>query len=182
MIMVGEIRDRETAEIAVAGIADRAPRAFDRPHQRRPAAITRMRDMGVEPFLSQPALRAVSPSGWCGGCAQVPAAASARSIRGWPMCSGSGAGTTVGRSARLRRSAARADTPAGSGCSRRCAVDEAVRRMIHDNADEAAIAAHAFAKAPSLLQSARDLVLAGGDHARGSRARVTRASEAAVEA
>ena len=59
-------------------------------------------------------------------------------------------------------------------------VDDAVRRMIHDNADEATIARHAFAQAPSLLQSARALVLSG-ETTPEEAARVTRASEAVAE-
>ena len=33
IVMVGEIRDRETAEIARPGIADRTPGTFDSSHQ-----------------------------------------------------------------------------------------------------------------------------------------------------
>ena len=38
VIMVGEIRDRETAQIAVQAGDDRAPRAVDAAHQHAPSA------------------------------------------------------------------------------------------------------------------------------------------------
>ncbi len=41
IIMVGEIRDRETAQIAIEARADRPPRPLDAAHQRRAAAPSR---------------------------------------------------------------------------------------------------------------------------------------------
>jgi general secretion pathway protein E len=40
-------------------------------------------------------------------------------------------------------------------------IDDTIRRLINDNADEAAIARHAFARAPNLAAAARALVAAG---------------------
>jgi general secretion pathway protein E len=40
-------------------------------------------------------------------------------------------------------------------------VDETIRRLINAGGDEAAIAAHAFARAPALTQAARALVVDG---------------------
>ena len=40
-------------------------------------------------------------------------------------------------------------------------VDETIRRMIHDNADEAEIARHAFADSPRLAKAVRRLVRDG---------------------
>ncbi|MDT1091349.1 ATPase, T2SS/T4P/T4SS family, partial [Pseudomonas aeruginosa] len=59
VVMVGEIRDRETADIAVqASLTGHL--VLSTVHTNDAAgAITRMRDMGVEPFLLASTLRAV---------------------------------------------------------------------------------------------------------------------------
>ncbi len=62
-ILVGETRDLETAEIAIRGVAHRARRVHDLAHQRRPSAITRLRDMGLPTFLITATIQGCSPSG-----------------------------------------------------------------------------------------------------------------------
>jgi general secretion pathway protein E len=53
------------------GLADRPPGAGHAAHQRRPSAVTRLTDMGVEPFLlSSSACWACWRSAWCASCAQ----------------------------------------------------------------------------------------------------------------
>ena len=59
VIMVGEIRDDETAAHRGPGLADRPPRLSHAAHQRRAGAITRLLDMGIEPFLVASCLTAV---------------------------------------------------------------------------------------------------------------------------
>ncbi len=51
MILIGEIRDLETAAKRHPGVADRPPGLQHAAHQRRGGAFTRLVDMGVEPFL-----------------------------------------------------------------------------------------------------------------------------------
>jgi general secretion pathway protein E/type IV pilus assembly protein PilB len=59
IIMVGEIRDRETAEIAITA-ALTGHLVFSTLHTNdAPGAVTRLLDLGVEPFLVAAALRAV---------------------------------------------------------------------------------------------------------------------------
>ncbi|MDP3674570.1 MAG: ATPase, T2SS/T4P/T4SS family [Novosphingobium sp.] len=174
VVMVGEIRDRETAEIAVqASLTGHL--VLSTVHTNDAAgAITRMRDMGVEPFLLASTLRAVIAQRLvrrlckaCRGEKQIEAGLAeilgidpgktVADAKGCPQCSQSGYTGRIGVFEAIR-------------------IDDAVRRMIHDNAEEGAIAAHAFADTPSLLQSARALVLAG-ETTPEEAARITRASE-----
>ncbi len=68
--MVGEIRDRETAEIAVqASLTGHLVLSTVHTND-AVGAITRMRDMKVEPFLLASTCAPSSRSGWCGGCAR----------------------------------------------------------------------------------------------------------------
>jgi general secretion pathway protein E len=178
-VMVGEIRDRETAEIAVqASLTGHLVLSTVHTND-APGAITRMRDMGVEPFLLASTLRAVIAQRLvrrlCKVCRAektiesaladllgIERGAKVAEARGCAKCGESGYTGRIGVFEAVR-------------------VDDAVRRMIHDNADEAAIARHAFAHVPSLLQSARTLVLAG-ETTPEEAARVTRATEAPAEA
>ena len=65
--MVGEIRDKETAEIAMQA-ALTGHLVFSTLHTNdAPSAVTRLIDMGVEPFLVASSLLGRAwPSGWCG--------------------------------------------------------------------------------------------------------------------
>jgi len=179
VVMVGEIRDRETADIAVqASLTGHLVLSTVHTND-APGAITRMRDMGVEPFLLASTLRAVIAQRLvrrlCKACRIEkpiePALAEILGIEpGTPVAAAQGC-AQCGQSGYVGR----------VGVFEAVRVDEAVRRMIHDNADEAAIARHAFAKAPSLLESARAMVLAG-ETTPEEAARITRASETPVDA
>ncbi|MCA1661155.1 MAG: Flp pilus assembly complex ATPase component TadA [Novosphingobium sp.] len=178
VVMVGEIRDRETAEIAVqASLTGHLVLSTVHTND-APGAITRMRDMGVEPFLLASTLRAVIAQRLvrrlCKACRVekeiepaladllgIDQGAKVAGARGCAQCGQSGYTGRIGVFEAVR-------------------VDDAVRRMIHDNAEEAAIAKHAFAKAPSLLQAARALVLAGATTPEEA-ARITRANEGGGE-
>jgi len=124
-----------------------------------PGAITRMRDMGVEPFLLASTLRAVIAQRLvrrlCPHCRQSrplePGLADAIKLKpgrevwgphGCGQCAQTGYVGRVGVYEALR-------------------VDDTIRQMIHDNADEAAIARHAFADAPSLAKAVRRMVKDG---------------------
>ena len=159
VVMVGEIRDKETADIAVqASLTGHL--VLSTVHTNDAAgAITRMRDMGVEPFLLASTLRAViaqrlvrrlcphcreeheiSP-----GMAEVLGMKKLRTVwsaRGCAQCGQTGYQGRVGVFEALR-------------------VDDTIRQMIHDNADEAAIARHAFADSPTLAKAVRRLVSDG---------------------
>ena len=58
-IMVGEIRDPETAQIAIQVGADRPPGVHDRPRQQRVDVLGRFLNMGVEPYQFVSALNCV---------------------------------------------------------------------------------------------------------------------------
>ena len=179
VVMVGEIRDRETAEIAVqASLTGHL--VLSTVHTNDAAgAITRMRDMGVEPFLLASTLRAVIAQRLvrrlCKVCRSekeiepglagilgIQPGTTVAAAKGCPACAQSGYAGRIGVFEAIR-------------------IDDAIRRMIHDNADELAIAAHAFADTPSLLQSARALVLAG-ETTPEEAARITRAQDTPVDA
>jgi len=158
-VMVGEIRDRETAEVAVqASLTGHL--VLSTVHTNDAAgAITRMRDMKVEPFLLASTLRAViaqrlvrrlCPTCRTPGPADAAAArllglktgATVYSPAGCPDCGGSGYKGRIGAFEVIK-------------------IDDTVRRLINEGGDETAIAAHSFANSPDLRASARDLVLAG---------------------
>ena len=159
VVMVGEIRDRETAEIAVqASLTGHLVLSTVHTND-AVGAITRMRDMKVEPFLLASTLRAVIAQRLvrrlCPVCRHgVPASETVAPMlgiagdtivyvaRGCEQCNGTGYKGRIGVYEAVR-------------------VDETVRRLINEGGDEQAIAAHAFQKAPTLASSARDLVLAG---------------------
>ena len=158
VVMVGEIRDRETADIAVQA-ALTGHLVLSTVHTNDAVgAITRLRDMKVEPFLIASTVRAVLAQRLvrrlCAECrAPVPVPAPLPSLaieagatlyepRGCPACAGAGYKGRVGLFEAVR-------------------VDETVRRLIGAGGDEAAISAHAFRRAPTLTAAARALVLGG---------------------
>ncbi len=87
IIMVGEIRDRETAEIAIQSALTGHLVLATLHTNDAPSAITRLMDMGIEPFLVAAALRAVMAQRLvrrlCESCAlpaEGPAALSDRAL------------------------------------------------------------------------------------------------------
>jgi general secretion pathway protein E len=159
VVMVGEIRDRETAEIAVqASLTGHLVLSTVHTNDAI-GAITRMRDMKVEPFLLASTLRAVIAQRLvrrlCQTCRE-PVAAD-RSVaellgveeniliyrpRGCPECNQSGYKGRIGVFEAIR-------------------IDDIMRRMINEGADETLIARHAFRSTPNLAASARALVEQG---------------------
>jgi general secretion pathway protein E len=59
VMLIGEIRDQETAQIAVQASLTGSPGFLHAAHQRRAGALTRLVDMGVEPYLVASSLEAV---------------------------------------------------------------------------------------------------------------------------
>ncbi|MCW1384028.1 ATPase, T2SS/T4P/T4SS family [Novosphingobium sp. KCTC 2891] len=159
VVMVGEIRDRETAEIAVqASLTGHLVLSTVHTND-AVGAITRMRDMGVESFLLASTLRAVIAQRLvrrlCPHCSVErsiePALAELLGIK-------------PGRLVREPVGCARCDQTGYAGrigVFEALRVDETVRRLIHEDASEAAIARHAFADAPRLAKAVRRLVRDG---------------------
>jgi general secretion pathway protein E len=157
--MVGEIRDRETAEIAVqASLTGHLVLSTVHTNDAI-GAITRMRDMKVEPFLLASTLRAVVAQRLvrrlCPDCrAPVEADAATAALvglepgsvvhepRGCAKCGNSGFKGRTGVFEAVR-------------------VDETVRRLINAGGDEVEISAHAFRNSPSLAAAAQQLVREG---------------------
>ena len=159
VVMVGEIRDRETADIAVqASLTGHL--VLSTVHTNDSAgAITRLRDMRIEPFLLASTLRAVLAQRLvrrlCGVCRKPhEAEAGTASALGLP------AGVTVWE-------AVGCDACGQSGFRGRVGlfeairVDDTIRRLVGEGADEDAIAAHAFREGGTLTDEARRAVLDG---------------------
>ena len=159
VVMVGEIRDVETAQIAVqASLTGHL--VLSTVHTNDAAgAITRLRDMGVEPFLLASTRRLIMAQRLvrklCPRCrrpepADAATAASAGLEPGamvWrPVgCDACGQQGYVGR----------------IGVYEAIRVDDAVRRLIVADADESEIAAAGFRRSTSFVQRAREMVLTG---------------------
>jgi general secretion pathway protein E len=159
VVMVGEIRDRETAEIAVqASLTGHLVLSTVHTND-AVGAITRMRDMKVEPFLLASTLRAVIAQRLvrrlCTACRTpfeadpalaatigLPAGTTVYRARGCGACGNSGYKGRIGVFEAVR-------------------IDDTIRRLINAGGDEVAISAHAFRNAPNLTASARTLVKDG---------------------
>lgn len=159
VVMVGEIRDRETADIAVqASLTGHLVLATVHTND-AVGAITRLRDMKIEPFLLASTLRAVIAQRLvrrlCPACRQ-------------PLDPDEGVGSLLGFDPGVTMYRAR-------GCER-CSmtgyrgriglfeavrVDATVRRLINEDADEGEISRHVFSKTANLMSAARELVAAG---------------------
>jgi general secretion pathway protein E len=159
VVMIGEIRDRETAEIAVqASLTGHLVLSTVHTND-AVGAITRMRDMRVEPFLLASTLRAVIAQRLvrrlCPSCARpVQASGSVSALLGFDdgaivheavgceECGGTGYRGRIGVFEAIR-------------------IDDTIRRLINDGGDEAIIARYAFVNAPNLGAAARALVREG---------------------
>lgn len=159
VVMVGEIRDRETAEIAVqASLTGHLVLSTVHTND-AVGAITRMRDMKVEPFLLASTLRAVIAQRLvrrlCDVCRR-------------PVRAGDGVAPLLGiKPGKMVYEAVGCERCNHTGYRGRIGVfegvrvDETIRRLINEGGDEAAIARHAFEHSTSLAQSAKALVKAG---------------------
>ncbi|MBV7257810.1 type II secretion system ATPase GspE [Pacificimonas sp. WHA3] len=159
IVMVGEIRDHETAEIAVqASLTGHLVLSTVHTND-AVGAISRLRDLGVEPFLLASSLRLVMAQrlvrALCNDCAEAhPATASEaaplgldtgttiRTPRGCPACGNTGYRGRVGIYEMIR-------------------IDQSMRDLMLSGADEGILARQAFGTMPNLASSARRLVMEG---------------------
>jgi general secretion pathway protein E len=157
--MVGEIRDSETAEIAIqASLTGHL--VLSSVHTNDAAgAITRLRDMGIEPFLLASTLRAVIAQRLvrrlCPDCrVAAPADAATAALlgvaAGTPIWSAPGCAACNETGFRGR-----------VGVFEAIRINDAIRRIILDGGDEEALSRAAFTGAPALADAARSLVLSG---------------------
>jgi general secretion pathway protein E len=161
VVMVGEIRDLETAQIAIQASLT-GHMVFSTLHTNSAiGAITRLRDMGAEPFLLASSLVGVLAQRLvrllCAACKT-------------PLPLDAGLATRMGDA-----SAAGASIFQAEGCARcnltgyrgRTAIyelvvfDNPLRQLIHDGASEAALEMHARQHTASIMQSGRHKVLDG---------------------
>ena len=159
VVMVGEIRDAETAQIAVqASLTGHLVLSTVHTNDAL-GAVTRLRDMGIEPFLLASTLRLVLAQRLvrrlCPDCrAPREADAASRRLLG-PECDGT------------LHQATGCAACSHTGYQGRVAlyeavrIDEQMRRAIGQQADETTMAAMAFAHAPDLAGAARAAVAAG---------------------
>ncbi|SFF40235.1 type II secretion system protein E (GspE) [Fontimonas thermophila] len=161
VVMVGEIRDLETAQIAVQA-SQTGHLVLSTLHTNTAVgAVTRLRDMGVEPYQLSSSLIGLMAQRLvrqlCAACKQPYEASTvekeqlgvdpARSLTlykpvGCPQCRHIG---FLGR----------------TGIHEIIEIDRKLEAMIHDNASEQALEAYARTRGPGILQSGRNKVLAG---------------------
>jgi general secretion pathway protein E len=159
VVMVGEIRDRETAEIAVqASLTGHLVLSTVHTND-AVGAITRMRDMKVEPFLLASTLRAVVAQRLvrrlCPTCRRPePASDSVMALLDLPP------GTTVFEPDGCDE-CGQTGFRGRVGVFEAVRIDDTIRRLINEGGDETEIARHAFARAPNLTDAARPLVMEG---------------------
>jgi general secretion pathway protein E len=159
VVMVGEIRDRETADIAVQA-ALTGHLVLSTVHTNDAlGAITRLRDMKVEPFLIASTVRAVvaqrlvrrlcpacrrpvHDAGPLGSMIGIGHDTLVYAPRGCGECAGTGFKGRIGVFEAVR-------------------VDDTIRRLVNSGAEESEIAAHAFRSGGDLASAARALVCEG---------------------
>lgn len=159
IVMVGEIRDSETAEIAVqASLTGHLVLSTVHTND-AVGAITRLRDIGVEPFLIASTLRAIIAQRLvrrlCQACRRpeaadpggaaivgLPSGATVWRATGCPQCGGTGYAGRLGLFELIR-------------------ADDPLRRLISANASEKDIADHAFTSSLALPDAARQAVTEG---------------------
>lgn len=161
IVMVGEIRDVETAEIAVQA-ALTGHLVLSTIHTNSAAgAITRLRDMGVEPFLLSSTVTAVLAQRLvrrlCPTCKEpYEADEAARRLVGAPF----GEPLTLYRAQGCGR-CSHSGYEGRVGVYELIVVDEKMKRLIHDDASEHELADHAFAHFDTLAQSGFKHAIAG---------------------
>ena len=161
IVMVGEIRDVETAQIAVqASLTGHL--VLSTVHTNSAvAAIPRLRDMGVESYLLASTLSAIVAQRLvrrlCPHCreAYTPDAGELELL-----------GMTGRSDVTLHRPAGcshckQTGYEGRTGLYEIVVIDDTLRKQIHDDARESEMAAHAFARRKTLFQNGVDLVLAG---------------------
>ncbi|MFT4045401.1 MAG: type II secretion system ATPase GspE [Solimonas sp.] len=161
VVMVGEIRDLETAQIAVQA-SQTGHLVLSTLHTNTAVgAVTRLRDMGVEPYQLSSSLIGLMAQRLvrrlCRSCKQPYDASAAekeqlgfdpsRTLQlykpvGCPACRHTG---YLGR----------------TGIHEVIEVDRKLEAMIHDNVSEQQLEAYARTQSPGILQSGRDKVVAG---------------------
>ncbi len=161
VVMVGEIRDLETAEIAVQASLTGHLVLSTLHTNSAVGAVTRLRDMGVEPFLIGSALLGVLAQRLV---RRLDPDASEEYVPTEAECAAFGKpfdptlrfrrprGDLAGREAGYR---------GRTGLYELVIADETLRRLIHEGASEAELTRHARSRTPAMLDDGWDKVCAG---------------------
>jgi len=159
VVMVGEIRDAETAQIAVQGSLT-GHLVLSTVHTNSAiSAVTRLRDMGIESFLLAPTIKAIVAQRLvrrlCEAC-KTPAAASPAECealgKSGPVTVWKAAGCAQCKNTGYR---------GRLGIYEIVVVHDELRAKIHDNASEQELAAVAFRDTETLAQCGFRNVIAG---------------------
>ncbi|GGK09712.1 type II secretion system ATPase GspE [Luteimonas terricola] len=162
VVMVGEVRDPETAQIAVqASLTGHLVLSTVHTND-APGAVTRLRDMGIEPFLLASSLRLVLAQRLlrrlCTACREpIAGDTRASAIR---LLGDAAADATLYRAAGCAQ-CSHTGYAGRLGIHEVLEVDERMRQLIGANADEDTLAAAAFTDGHRLGGAARDAVLRG---------------------
>ncbi|MBM5812692.1 MAG: type II secretion system protein GspE [Gammaproteobacteria bacterium] len=160
VVMVGEIRDTETAQIAVQASLTGHLVLSTLHTNTAVGAVTRLRDMGVEPFLlsstllgvvAQRLVRVLNPA------TRVACPAGDYEARLLNLPPGEAAASTLYRPG----SDAAGGYQGRTGIYELVVVDEPMRAMIHDGAGEHELERHARRLTPGIRDDGRAKVLAG---------------------
>ena len=159
VVMVGEIRDRETADIAVqASLTGHLVLSTVHTND-AVGAITRLKDLKVEPFLLASTLRAVLAQRLvrklCDHCREP-----VQADNGIAAVLGLDIGTVIWRPKGCE-ACGHSGFKGRIGVFEAIRVDETIRRYIYAGGDETMIAKHAFLKSPTLASAARAMVAKG---------------------
>ncbi|MEL6567812.1 MAG: ATPase, T2SS/T4P/T4SS family [Pseudomonadota bacterium] len=161
IVMVGEIRDGETADVALE-FALTGRLALSTLHTNSSvSAITRLRDMGIESFLMASTLRAVLAQRLvrklCSHCKEVaPADAGELAMLGLEP----GTHVEIGH-ARGCLSCSNTGYEGRLGVYELLVIDGKIKELIHTGASEQDIEAYAFVEHDMLFENGRRLVLDG---------------------
>jgi general secretion pathway protein E len=177
VIMIGEIRDLETAQIAVqASLTGHLVLATLHTNDAA-SAVTRLADMGVEPYLLSSSLLGVLAQRLvrtlCPACREATVPDTAERT----LLSGMGA-ASLERIYQPRGCAAcsQGGYRGRTGVYELLVVDDAMRRIIHDRADEGAVRSAMRAAGAATLRSDGARWLADGTTSLAELVRVTRDS------
>jgi general secretion pathway protein E len=160
VVMVGEIRDLETAEIAVQASLTGHLVLSTLHTNSAVGAVTRLRDMGVEPFLLSSSLIGVLAQRLVR--ALDPATREAYAATPTELAAFGQPADSVVTLYRPRADLGRHGGYKGrTGIYELVPVDDAMRRLIHENASEAELERHARTRAPGILEDGWRKCLAG---------------------
>jgi general secretion pathway protein E len=165
VVMVGEIRDLETAEVAVQASLTGHLVLSTLHTNSAVGAVTRLRDMGVEPFLlsssligvlAQRLVRVLDPAtreAYAATPAELaafgkPADAQVTLYRPRADVATGAAGRQAGYKGR-------------TGIYELVTLDDALRRLVHEGASEAELERHARTRGPSILEDGWRKCVAG---------------------